>query len=344
MLTSGEKDYSSTGQSNEAKVGIGLVNYVDATIRLDNIAAELFQLPEGVSIALHRLLDSIHPDDFATMGEWCESGFSADRRQLKGRKIRVFRKHDECSWLQVSEHADIASSMRSDMDSRGLLTVVDITAAERERHDLQLAFAEQRHRTKNILAIVGNIAKNLLHTGDFEQFHDRFSRQLRSLALSIDTLARSHAHAVPLNDLMSSQLAAFQGPDRSQIRISGPRIAIASGAVTFLGVALYELASNAAKYGALSNLNGCVNATWELTTESADRLLLTWQELGGPMPTRPQHQGFGLKMLQESLPVSLGGDVKLEFRPEGFFWQISCPTERVCGPNVSFANPLPVAS
>jgi two-component sensor histidine kinase len=132
---------------------------------------------------------------------------------------------------------------------------------------------------------------------------------------------KSEWQRLDLSDLVRSQLEYF-GTIGSRILLSGPPVMVPSTAAQALGLALHELATNAAKYGSLSNESGRVEVTWAVR---GDDFFLTWCESGGPKVATPGATGFGTTVLKQMTASQLSGDVSIDYAPEGLIWHLRCP-------------------
>ena len=202
--------------------------------------------------------------------------------------------------------------------------------SERIHHEehVRLLMGEVNHRSKNMLSLVQAIAKRTVATHP-EDFIERFGERVQALSTSQDLLVKSEWKAVSLGELVRAQLAHFDDAFDSRITLDGPQLAIKASASQALGMALHELATNAAKYGALSNTSGRVIISWSLPTDAAgkDRFTISWIESGGPPIAKPTRLGFGSTVTDSMIKMSLGGDVKVDFAPTGLVWHINCPAE-----------------
>ena len=197
----------------------------------------------------------------------------------------------------------------------------DIT--ERKKYEEHLAFTtrELSHRTKNVLAVVLAMVRQIgKQTGSFEQFEERFSGCIKALAFCHDLLVESDWQGADLRSLIALQVAPFGGLDDGKIVAAGPAITLSPQATQLIGLALHELATNAAKHGALTAPAGTVAIEWEpANAKGATRL--AWRERNGPRVKPPNRRGFGHTVL-ERMAASLGGEVSLEFLPEGLRWSL----------------------
>jgi len=193
----------------------------------------------------------------------------------------------------------------------------DITDRRRAQEQANLLIGEMKHRLKNSLSIVQAIASQTLGSVT-PQEHVAFAGRLQALAGAQDLLTLQNLRSVPLREVIERALAPFQERHAERIVLDGvDGIWLDAGKITLLSMGLHELATNAAKYGALSNDNGTVHLTWRVEPAEKGRCVkLVWCEQGGP-PVEPRtRKGFGSLLLEQALKSDLGG-ASLEFRPEG---------------------------
>ena len=195
---------------------------------------------------------------------------------------------------------------------------------------IKLLMGEVNHRSKNLLSLVQAIARQT-KSDDPDQFVLQFSERVRALAASQDLLVKNSWKGISLNELIDSQLAHFEGLLGNRIQINGPKIDMTAEASQTLGMAFHELATNAGKYGALSNASGTVDIRWDVVREADadDRLEVSWLESGGPLVKEPLRKGFGFKVTDMMVKYALGGEVDSAFEPTGFSWRLICPVSRI---------------
>ena len=208
----------------------------------------------------------------------------------------------------------------------------EVTAHKASERRMAVLLREMAHRSKNILAVIEAMARqSLAQAASLEDFGGRFSARLHSLAGSHDLLTRRDWEGAELQDLLRSQLGHYLLGDAPQISAEGPEILLAPTTIPYLGLALHELSTNAAKHGALSVPEGRVAITWERRRREngQERLLLKWVESGGPPVVPPARRGFGAEVTRRILSRALRGEVVLLFEPDGVIWQLDAPTERL---------------
>lgn len=203
----------------------------------------------------------------------------------------------------------------------------DLTEHKRREEHIQVLMAEVNHRSKNMLSLVLAIARRTLATQP-EDFIERFAQRTQALAANQDLLIRNNWKAVLLSDLVRSQIAHLADTQDSRVELDGPLIEINASASQALGMAMHELATNAAKYGALSNEVGHVAISWSVYSDGAGnaRFIMSWTETDGPPVAKPARRGFGSTVISRMINMSLDCDAELDFAPTGFVWRIDCPT------------------
>ncbi len=199
----------------------------------------------------------------------------------------------------------------------------DISERTAARDHRQLLLRELAHRTKNQLAIIQSIAQQTRRNSTtLNGFITAFNGRIQGLAASHDILAKQQWQAIPLHDLVKSQISVLVSDSDKSISMSGPDIALIAGHAEALGLALHELTTNSLKYGALSVERGRVAISWRIAEQTRPtQLVFEWLESGGPKIRKPPTQlGFGTRVLNTIVALSLGGVAKTEYRPEGVYW------------------------
>ncbi len=205
---------------------------------------------------------------------------------------------------------------------------VDITERKDAENQLRLLLRELTHRSKNLLAVIHAIARQTAsRTRSIEDFLQRFSARLVAIGCSQDLLVADDWHGSSLRTLVEHQLSSHADRFGAQIFIDGEDIVLKPEAIQNLGLALHELATNAQKYGALSQDSGRVRIHWELGDTA--KLELVWEERGGPPVTAPERSGFGRAMIETVVGKALEGDVKLSFPATGVRCVIVIPAAQV---------------
>ncbi len=174
---------------------------------------------------------------------------------------------------------------------------------------------------KNTLATVQAIASQTLRSAaDPAAFHQAFESRLVALSATHDLLTARNWRSVALRDVLMVEFRPY-GPERYELK--GPDVDLAPAQALALGLLFHELATNAAKYGALSTPEGRVQVSWRLDGRAP--MTLDWREQGGPQVRAPERRGFGSRLIERSLKGGLGGDAKLDFAPDGLCCHIELP-------------------
>jgi PAS domain S-box-containing protein len=223
--------------------------------------------------------------------------------------------------------------LRSDAGDVVGLTCASVDVTERKEGEahLRLLLRELTHRSKNLLAVIQAMARQTArHTGSVETFLTQFGARLQALAASHDLLIRESWYGASLGELVRSQLGVYLDGSAPQISIDGPAIAIKPEAAQSLGLALHELAVNAAKFGALSVPTGRVAITWSrLENVDGSAVELDWRERLGPKVKTRRRKGFGSIVIERNLARALNAKVDLEFDPDGLRCHIVIPGNQI---------------
>jgi len=196
--------------------------------------------------------------------------------------------------------------------------LVDITERKRAEEQQALLVRELHHRVKNTLATVQAIMGSTARSTDtIEDFKTALIGRIASLAKT-HRLLTDEIGAVAFGDVVHNELDAFDDGSDGRITLSGPEVILTSQLAVSLGMAMHELTTNAAKYGALSVYGGKVDVTWRVTIEAKRRVLsFDWVESGGPAVSPPKKQGFGSRLLEAVLPGQIQANSSIEYRPDG---------------------------
>jgi PAS domain S-box-containing protein len=205
----------------------------------------------------------------------------------------------------------------------------NLTKHKEAQAQSRMLIDELNHRVKNTLATVQSIIWQALRTNtDPKAIRDSIETRLIALSRSHDLLTRENWKSAGLHDVVANALEPFgvTGGRAERIVIKGENIRFPPPAALALGIVLNELATNAMKYGALSNEAGSILIEWKIEhTHDGDRLLLHWQERDGPPVTPPTHRGFGSSVIERGLAHELQGITQLDYRPDGLVFTMNIP-------------------
>jgi PAS domain S-box-containing protein len=302
----------------ETSAGIGVWD-VDMTMRTVRGTPQFFRIvglePTDEPVPIERLRALRHPDDRDQVVNNFERKLEDGNDQYEA-EYRVIRPDGEVRWIfgrgRVFRDASGTPVRYSGVD-------IDITERKRYEEHLALTTRELSHRTKNILAVVQAMVRQIgKQTENFEQFEERLSGCITALAYCHDLLFATDWQGADLMSLVALQMTPFGGMDSRKFVVSGPVLTLGPQATQLVGLALHELATNAAKHGALTTAAGRVTINWR--PENGD-IRLIWKEQDGPPVSAPQRRGFGHTVL-ERMAGSLDGKVSLEFPPDGLRWSV----------------------
>ncbi len=200
---------------------------------------------------------------------------------------------------------------------------------ERRQAQNQQSFLirELHHRVKNTLAtvqaVVGATARA---TSNIDDFYKAFVGRIISLANTHSLLTEAVWQTAPLREILEKELRPYNDEKSRRIILDGPSVELPSDIAVPVGMAIHELTTNAAKYGALSESTGRVTVSWDVQGYGDDaRLVLSWEERGGPEVSQPERQGFGSRLLHRVLTTQLNAKVEVDYDPAGLHVAIDAP-------------------
>jgi len=259
----------------------------------------------------------VHPDNRGQV-------LTAIDQALKGQapyelELKTLRPDGSDTWV----YTNAVVVRDGDRPLRMVGASVDITKRKAAEQQRDLLVAELSHRVKNTLATVVSIARqSFSNDATVDSARRSFEGRLRALAQTHTRLAETNWEGVPLATLIEDEVAPYRDENGHNLVVSGPPISFTSKQAVVLGMAFHELATNAAKYGALS-VKGTVKVSWHKAPDGT--FAVEWAEQGGPPVAAPQRSGFGRLLLERALAADLKGAVTMDFRPEGLVCRITLP-------------------
>ncbi len=215
-------------------------------------------------------------------------------------------------------------------DSEGRLTgainmLVDITEQKEAERQRKLLIDELNHRVKNTLATVQSlVTQTARSTADVREFHKAVEGRILALSRAHNQLSQRHWGDAELQQLLRSGLEPYLAT--GSIVLTGEPAQIPPRVALIISMAVHELATNAAKYGALSSSEGRVLLAWSTKVDGAgQRLYLAWREQNGPPVQKPTRQGFGMRLLERGVELEMGGNTLIEFAPGGVQCELEIP-------------------
>jgi two-component sensor histidine kinase len=233
----------------------------------------------------------------------------------------------EHEFARIGRRTMLLGARRLDHGQLILLAIRDVTAARRAEAQREALVGELQHRVKNILSVVrALVAQTRQRNRAFEAYFLALDARLRALGRAQDLLVGSPLEKVPLADLVRRELQASGGEEGKSFSLSGPPVRVSPRAAQAMAMTIHELATNAAKHGALSVGSGRIEIAWRLERRKASRhLCLSWRERGLQIRDTAPRRGFGAQMIEDGLPYALGGISRLTFHADGAECAIEIP-------------------
>lgn len=206
----------------------------------------------------------------------------------------------------------------------------DVSDVVDARQRLELLNRELQHRLKNTLALVSAIARQTLKGEDIADRREAFTGRLRALSDASDMITMKTLQDAPIHDVVESALRPHL-QNRDRVSISGEELHLSAKHALAVALSLHELATNATKYGALSDTNGRIDIRWQLDgkAEKEDEAFqLTWQESDGPRVEAPMTEGFGTKLISRIFAADFSGRVRVDYHPTGLVCTMTAPLPR----------------
>ena len=286
--------------------------------------AAIYGFPEGTTeVARHECLAGVHRDDIGRVEQLRSEAFRSCRREFSV-EHRIIRAGGEVRWVETRCFISYDGEGRP---HRIVGVSIDITERKRVEEQQVTLLAELDHRVKNALATVGAVVSHTRQgSRSIDDFVVALDGRIRSMATTHELLRAQRWHGVSLTDLVRRELAPYA--TRNNTEICGPEVTLSPEAGQVVSMALHELTTNAAKYGALSVHNGQVSVHWHgASNGNADPIAIEWQEIGGPAIQAPETCGYGMEVIRNTIPYELGGRVDLNFPADGLCCRLEIPAE-----------------
>jgi two-component sensor histidine kinase len=213
----------------------------------------------------------------------------------------------------------------------------DTTETKQLEEHQRLLINELNHRVKNTLTTVQSIASQTLrNAATLEEAQAAFEGRLLALSRAHNVLTRENWEGANLRKIVTEAIAPYSNAREDRLHLTGPDVRLPPRMALALAMALQELATNAVKYGALSNETGEIAIGWRLDGTKAPLCLhLRWEESGGPAVRAPKRRGFGTRLIERSLALDLEGDVRIEFATGGVTCTVDAPLLPIGSPSTT---------
>lgn len=274
--------------------------------------------PARFAPGLSGFLDPLHPDDRNRVKADLDRALT--RSGQFNCEFRVPQPDGSVRWIETR------GEVRFDAGGapvRMLGVCFDVSARKQAEERLQLLAAEVDHRAKNMLAVV-QVMLRQTRAGSIQDYVAALQGRVAALARAHTLLSEACWDGAELRRIVAEELAPWRGAAR--VQIEGPAVTLNPRAAQSSAMALHELATNAAKYGALSVADGRLAVRWTIDRPGG-RLVLFWEESGGPPAAAPDHQGLGSVVLRQTIEQQLGGRVEMDWRPDGLRARLTLPLD-----------------
>ncbi len=309
-----------------AEIGLWDVDNVTDTLFWPPRVKAMFGISPDVPVSMADFYAGLHPDDKEATVAAYTAACDPEKRALYDVEYRTIGKEDGISrW--------VAAKGRGIFDANGkcvrvIGTAIDITKRKEAEERQDLLAREVDHRARNALAVVQSIVR-LTRASSVDGYVAAVEGRIKALARAHALLSDSRWHGADLGALVAEELAPYRIAEAEKVKIAGPKVSLLPHVAQGLALALHEMATNAAKHGALSSVAGTVSVTW---TTQPDSVVLLWQESDGPTVAPPPARSFGLNVIRASIVNQLGGKAVFDWNPQGMRCTLSIPHREAMGP------------
>jgi PAS domain S-box-containing protein len=281
---------------------------------------------ESFEVTLETIRALIHPEDWDRLQEIGRSMSKGSRTQQID--FRVLRPDGRLRWCIGTVAASLDAA---DQVVRISGVTIDVTERKEAEERQDLLAREVDHRARNALAVVQSIVR-LTRASSVEHYVGAVEGRIKALARAHALLSDSRWHGADLGALVAEELAPYRVAEADKVEIGGSTVSLLPHVAQGLALALHELATNAAKHGALSSMAGKVSVTWQ---SRPDLLVLQWGESGGPPIAPPPARSFGLNVIRASIENQLGGKATFDWDPQGMQCTLSIPRRETMSPHAA---------
>ena len=301
-------------------VGLWDVDMLSDTMFWPPRVKRMFGISADVDVTLADFEEGLHPEDRDRVLAQFERALDPAVREHYDTEYRTIGREDGLlRWVAAKGRAIFDDNGRC---IRVVGTAIDISDRKRTEAHQRLLIDELSHRAKNLLAIVQSIAHQTLR-GDAtpEEMRASFEGRLGALGAAHSILTQQRWEMAPIRRIICDTVNVVVA-DQNRIHADGPDLTVSPKTAVSLAMAMHELATNALKYGSLSNEAGEVRIAWNT---AGDRIRLEWVERGGPPVEEPRRRGFGSRMIERGLAAELGGKVEIRFERDGVICTVDAP-------------------
>jgi PAS domain S-box-containing protein len=322
----------------QLKTGVGVWEW---NLRTNKVAcnpelAAIFGLEPGVMKSYEDFRARVHPNDSAAVEHARDAAVRHHERLSV--EFRIIRPDGKVRWISTT------GGILYDEVTRDATRIIgnstDITERKRAEERQHALVAELHHRVKNVLATISAVVSRTRQgSRSVESFAAALEGRIYSMAIAHELLGPTRWRGISLKELVRCELAPYATRDNAEIR--GPEVILRPQAGQAMAIVLHELATNAARYGALSTEHAHVSIRWYCPLNGSHRpIVLEWQETGGPPVVAPHKSSYGTGIIRDLIPYELGGTVDYTLAPGGVRCRLELPAawlgsegELAAGPN-----------
>ena len=280
--------------------------------------------PGEKELTLDNVRPLIHPEDLARIEKIIRKG--ASEGNTFQTEVRIVRPDGQTRWCICAAAMTVDTLGNVARASGVTIEITELKEAEARR---TLLVREVDHRARNALAIVQSIVR-MTKSKSIDSYVSTVEGRIAALSTAHALLAESRWEGASLNRLVDEELAPYRDGEAERITIAGPAVFLKPETAQIIALVLHELATNAVKYGALSDAAGKVNLSWQC---EQNKLSLQWEETGGPPVTPPTIRGYGTKVISASIQQQLSGKATFDWRPQGLTFAMSISVGDAAAPS-----------
>jgi two-component sensor histidine kinase/DNA-binding response OmpR family regulator len=291
-------------------------DFHDNTWRIDEGQCRIFAVNPRTEPTPEHVRALIQKEDWDRLIEQLDA-VSPESKSFQS-EMRVVRANGEMRWCLVAAAVTFGEGGHK---SHVAGVTIDITERKETEEKQSLLAREVDHRARNALAVVQAIVR-MSHAPTMEAYAAGVEGRIRALSLSHDLLSKSRWQGADITKLIREEVEPYQTDGTARVQFSGPSILLPPDNAQTIALAIHELATNAAKYGGLSQEGGSVDIRWQVTDGT---IRLVWREKGGPLVEKPSKRGFGTKIIDASINSRSGGSAKFAWHLEGLSCELIWP-------------------
>lgn len=305
-------------------VAVANIGYWTRDLNTGNVTGSaecrrIFGFEENENIHFDQIIDMVVLEDRMAVLQQTEEAFATG--EPYSMEYRIVNRAGDTIWVETRAKAILNENPTL------LGVMLDVTERKQTEADKALVTREISHRFKNSMAMVQSIANQTLrNASNSEQASQLFNERLHALAQAHDMLLQENWGGATITQISNMALAPFNRTFGNRIRMNGPSLFVSDRVTVALSLGLYELATNAVKYGALSNEHGGIDFNWSIVDDQGQKKFqMCWVETNGPSVARPLRRGFGQRLLRLVLAEELKARCDIDFAPSGLKIDVLAP-------------------